>query len=203
MEHRRYGEFRFNDYCASWIGIAALLIFAVVSLALKLHFLLAVFPSLYAIIWIWTVLAPNIEKFSISSEKIIVKKGRKKEEIPIPSKLCLVVSNVDICPPLAIRTPTGNETHILKDKYAVSVLKAMPLEDALMGLHRNNMHKYTTSTIQRNFDDCRYIYCFVCDRVLLDKLIDNRECQLIIPESLLERVPINRGKVNLHIDVGY
>lgn len=93
MEHRRYGEFRFNDYCASWIGIAALLIFAVVSLALKLHFLLAVFPSLYAIIWIWTILAPNIEKFSISSEKIIVKKGRKKEEIPIPSKLCLVVSN--------------------------------------------------------------------------------------------------------------
>ena len=203
MEHRRYGEFQFNDYCASWVGIATLLIFAVASLVLNMHCMFAVFPSLYAIIWTWTILAPNIEKFSISSEKIIVKKGRKKEEIPIPSKLCLVVSNVDICPPLAIRTPIGNETHILKDKYAVSVLQAMPLEDALMGLHRNNMHKYTTSTIQRSFDDCRYIYYFVCDRVLLDKLIDNRECQLIIPESLLERVPINRGKVNLHIDVGY
>ena len=80
MEHRRYGEFRFNDYCASWIGIAALLIFAVVSLALKLHFLLAVFPSLYAIIWIWTILAPNIEKFSISSEKIIVKMTEVSEK---------------------------------------------------------------------------------------------------------------------------
>lgn len=114
-----------------------------------------------------------------------------------------VVSYADICPPLAVRTVVGNQTHILKDKFAVSILKEMPAEVALEILHRNRAQKYTNSNIQTVFDDYRYIYSFVCDQSLFDELIANRECLLIIPESLIGVISFDQNTINVRIDSGH
>ncbi len=203
MKNRRFGKFRFRDFGISWIAIALLLLFSVASVVLKLSLLFVIFPAVYAIIRLVILLVPYCEQFVISRDFITVFWGKKAKTIPLPSKLTLVVSYADICPPLAVRTVVANQTHILKDKFAVSILKEMPAEVALEILHRNRAQKYTNSTIQTVFDDYRYIYSFVCNRSLFDELIANRECLLIFPESLIGVISFDQNTINVRIDSGH
>lgn len=203
MKNYRYGKFRFRDYCISWFAIALLLFFSIASIILDLSPVFIIFPMAYAVAWLWIILAPHCEQFILCKESIIVFYGKKTHTIDLPSELTLVVSYADICPPLAKRTAVGNQTHILKDKYAISILQKTSLNVALEALHRNYVQKYTTSRIQTIFDDYRYIYSCVCSQSLIDALIANRNYVLIIPESLLEVVSIDSSIVNVYIDMGY
>lgn len=203
MKYYRYGKFRPSDYWESWVAIAGLLMFSSVSLILKSSFFFVLFPAIYAVIWLWTIIAPNCERFAMCDESITTFLGKRTRTILLPSELTLVVSYADICPPFAKRTAVGNQTHVLKDKCAISILQKAPLNVVLESLHQNQARKYTTSMIQTVFDDYRYIYSFVCEQSLFEKLITSRECQLIIPESLLEAISVDSSIVNVHIDMGY
>ncbi len=203
MKKYRYGKFRFRDYCMSWGSIALLLFYSIASVILDLFPLFIIFPMAYAVVWLWTILAPHCEQFVLCNDAIYIFHGKKTHTINLPSKLTLVVSYADICPPLAIHTAIGNRTHILKDKYAISILQKMPLDVALEGLHRNYVQKYTISSIQTVFESYRYIYSCVCDNSLIEELTSNREYQLIIPESLLGVVSIDASVENVHVDMGY
>ena len=202
MKNYRYGEFRLGDYCMSWVGIVVLLAFSIAVIAMNLPFLYAIFPIVYALIWIWRILAPHYEMFCISGNTISVFRGKKTRTIILPPELTVVVSHVDICPPLTKRTPIGNQTHILKDKYAISILKGMQMDTAVEKLHRNYVQTYTTSTIQTAFDDYQFIYSFVCNQSLFDTLTNNGHCKIIIPESLLGKVSVDPSIMDVYIDMG-
>ena len=157
MKNYRYGEFNPRDYCVSWIAIVVFLLFSIGSIVLKLSFLFAVFPLICAIIRMWIILAPHREKFILYDNSIIVFFCKQTRRLSLPAELTLVVSYADVCPPLTLRTAIGNQTHILKGKFAVSILQKMPLDVAVETLHRNQIRKYTTSIVQRVFDECLYI----------------------------------------------
>lgn len=203
MKNRRLGKFRFHDFCISWISIVLLLLFSIASIVLELSLSFVIFPSVCVIIWLAAILVPHCEQFSISGDSITVYFGRQTKTIQLPAELTLIVSYADVCPPLTIRTAVGNQTHILKDKFAVSILQKMPVELALETLHRNHIKKYTTSRIRTVFDDYRYIYSFVCDQFLLDALIADRKCLLIVPESLSKVMSFESSIENVYIDLGY
>lgn len=204
MMYYRYGGFRFDDYNTSWIGMAILILFAFLSIVLRLSFLFVAFPTMYVLFWGWTILDQNCEKFMLTEDAIITVKHGKKQMRYLPSELSIVVSYVDICPPFSRNVSVGNKTHILKDRYAVSILKNTPLTTILGDLHQIPISKYTTSTIQAVFDDHRYIYCFVCtDFTLIESIMHNRECLVIVPRSLQEKVPIQSASGALYIDAGY
>lgn len=201
MEYRRYGKFRFNDYTASWIGIAILVFFSVASIIFKLPTWYAILPGIYAIIWLLTILMSNTESYSISENKFLAKKGSKIKEIEIPSEITIIVSYADICPPLAVRTAYGNQTHILRDKYAVTVFQIMPIDFIIECLYRGYIKKHTTSTVRRSFDEYRYVYGFVCVQEVMDKLIANRNCLLIIPKSLQDKIFIDASCTNVNVEI--
>lgn len=203
MKNRRLGKFRFCDYCTSWFSIILLLLFSIASIVLELPFLFVFFPSMYAVIWLGALLVPHCEHFCISGDSITRFYGKRTQTIPLPLELTLVVSYVDVCPPLAMHTAIENQTHILKDKFAVSVLQQMPVEVALETLHRNHVQKYTTSNIRTVFGDYRYIYSFVCNQSLFDALIANRKCLLIVPESLSKVLSFETSIENVIIDSGH
>ena len=203
MRNRRLGKFRFGDYFSSWVSVVILLLFSTASIMLELPFLFVIFPSLYAIIWLGVILVPHCEQFSINSDSISVFWGRQTKTIHLPSEFTLIVSYADVCPPLTIRTAYGNQTHILKDRFAVSILQKMPVEFALETLHQNRIQKYTTSSIRTVFDDHRYIYSFVCDQFLFDALIDSKKCLLIVPESLSKVIAFELSVENVYIDSGH
>lgn len=200
MKNYRYGKFNFIDYHMSWVAIAILLFFSIASAILELPILLVFFPVIYAIVWLYVILAPHREMFSLCDNCITVFFGKTTNTISLPPELTLVVSYADISPPLTVRTAVGNKTHILKDKYAVSILHKMPLDTVLDVLHRNHMTKHTMSSIRNVFKDYRYIYSFVCSQSLLEELIEGRECLLIIPKSLLNVVSADGKIVDTYID---
>ena len=203
MRNKRLGKFRFGDYYSSWLSIVTLLLFSTASIMLELPSLFVIFPSLYAIIWLGEILFIHSEQFTINSYSISVFWGGRTKIVHLPVELTLIVSYADVCPPLTIRTAFGKQTHILKDKFAVSILQKMPVEVALETLHQNRIQKYTTSSIKTVFDDHRYIYSFVCDQFLLDALIDSRKCFLIVPESLSKVIAFESSVENVYIDSGH
>lgn len=201
MKYYKYGKFRFCDFWASWVGIVVMLFFSIASIMMDISPIFVIAPLAYAIVLLWSILAPYSEKFIMCSNAITVLDGRKKCKITLPSELTLIVSYADICPPLAVRTAIGNQTHILKDKYAVSILKKMPLDVAIEALHRNQIRWYTNSVVQRVFDNYQYIYGFVCDQSQIDQLIANHDCLLIIPKSLQEKILVDPSVADVHIDI--
>lgn len=203
MEYWRYGRIHIGDYCGSWIAIVAFLAFSAASLILKLPFLYVIFPALLAIIRLYAILEPNRERFSIHDNMITIRKGKKKKELAIPAKAILIVSYADICPLFAVRTTVANNTHILKDKYAISIVQGISPEIVLECLHRSYTHTYTTSTIEACIDEYNYVYSFVFDHSLLYQVINGREHCLIVPESLVEKVSIDHCSANTYIDYGY
>lgn len=203
MRKKRLGKFRFSDYYATWFSIVMLLLFSTASALFELSFLFVVFPLVYAIIWLGVILVPYSERFSINSDSITVFRGSQSKTIPLPLELILVVSHADVCPPLAIRTPIGNQTHVLKNKFAVSILQNIQVTDALKSLHQNRIQMYTTSSIKTIFDDYSYVYSFVCDQLLLDDMLASRKVALIVPESLLKLLAIESSTENLYVVVGH
>ena len=204
MEYFRYGKFKFSDYYVSFLVIVALLVFAFSSILLNLPFFYVAIPVFYAIIRLSFIIMPHLERFSIQNKSIIVSKwGKKTYTIGLPEELTIVISYVDISPPLAVQNGIGNTTHTLSKRYAVSIMHKMPLETVLGELHRSYIKRHTTSTIKTIFDGYRYIYGFVCNQVLFDELIANRKCLIIIPESLLEKLSVDSGAVEMYIEKGY
>ena len=196
MKFFRYGKFSFADYWGSWISIIILLAYSICCIVLHLSLIFVFFSLVYAFIWLIKILVTINESFMIVDNDIIISKIGKAQKIPIPSELTLIISYADVCPPLAIRTATGKQTHILKDKFAISILTKMPLDITLETLHKNRIEEYTNSIIQTTFNDYRYIYSFVFNQFLLDSLICNRDCILIVPQSLVEKITVDLNYTN-------
>lgn len=126
MKNRRYGKFRFGDYAASWGVIALWLLFSIAALVLALPRWMAVLPAVFAAVRLWAVLSPQRESFILNRGSVTVFRGGKSRTIDLPPDITIVASYADICPPLTVPTPVGNRTHILKDRYAVSILRETP-----------------------------------------------------------------------------
>lgn len=200
MKYPRYGKFRVTDYVGSWFGLIILMLFVAASFILKLSAAYIFVPASYSIALIYSICKPNRECFEISNDLIIIEKGNKKRQIKIPSELTLIISYVDICPPLARRNAVGNQTHILRGKYALSIFEKMDMEEVMERVHRNYIQRYTTSTIKSAFEEYRYIYSFVCNETLLNEIIQNRECNLLIPKSLFEKISWENGNIKIFVD---
>lgn len=198
--YKRYGKFRIADYMASWMVICLMLIFVVACLVLKLSAAYIIVPLLYAVVIMHSILNPNRELFEITDDAIIIKKGKKEKQIKIPNELSLIISPVDICPPLSARTAVGNGTHILKGKYAVSVLMKMDMDEMVKKVHRGYIKQYTTSTIKNNFEEYNFFYSFVCNDVLLNEISRNRNVNLLVPKSMVDKISLGKQVPEMHID---
>lgn len=200
MEYRRYGTFHFSDYIGSWIAIAVYLALAIGNYILsEISIFFIALLIIYAVIRLWSIISPNFERFSIDGSVITARKGKRVEKITIPAEITLVISHADISPPLSVRTPHGNKTHILKDKYAITILSETRIESILKRLHESSVKKYTTSLIELIFG-FQFVYSFVCDEELLVSMMQNRECFIIIPECFVDQIPIIKQASNVYID---
>ena len=203
MKHRRYGKFRFRDYISAWIAVALLLVLMVLVFLTDTPFYMLIFPLLLLTFMVWSIYKPNSECFWLSGDIITIAEGGKTRDISMPSELTIIISYADVCSPFAKRISYGNQTYMLKGRYSISILQKMPLEDALMRLHQNYTRKYTNTTVEMSFDEHLYIYGFVGNQEILDHFLTNKNCRIIIPETLFNQISISSHQTNIHIDVGY
>lgn len=200
--YRRYGEFRFRDYISVWFAISLLLVLMVVCVLTKIQVYWLIWPLFFILIMGWSIYKPNSECFLIFSDTITVVQGRQKRNITIPSEATIILSYADVCPPLAKRIGYGNQTYMLKGRYSISILQKIPLETVFNRLHQNHAYKYTNSTVEACFDEYLYVYSFVGNQEILDKLVANRNYQIIVPETLVHQISIDLHQINVHVDAG-
>lgn len=196
--YKRYGDFRASDYTGSWAVMGVMILFVMVSLSFTYPIGYYIIPVIYLFALFYSIWNPNREWFEINDSIIHVKKGKKEKEIWIPEDISIIISPVDICPPLAVRTASGNQTHILKGRYAISILTKMNMEEMIERVHRGQLKKYTTSTIKMSFEEYRYIYSFVCNDNLLEKILSGRSANILIPKTMYSEIRLNR-KLDIEI----
>jgi len=202
MKYKRYGKFRFMDYITSWFAISILLIYSIISCILNLSILFVVFPMIYATIWLLMILVPHQEKFTVSGNLITVYFLKRIEKIIIPNEITLIISYMDISPPLSVHSTINRQTHILKKQYSISIIAGEQLNTILEKLHKNCLSQYTTSYIKRVFNS-NYIYSFAFDTHIFDILLKEKVCTLIVPKSLLNKISLEQGNVDIYIDDNY
>lgn len=204
MKYKRYGKFRLYDYISTWIIVIFLLVLVAAVFLTNAQFYLLICPLLLILSMVWSVYKPNSECFLISGDTITIIKGRKKQIVTIPTEPILIVSYADVCPPIANHIGYyGNQTYMLKGRYAISILQKIPLETVFERLHQNHTRKYTNTTIETCFDKHLYVYSFVGNQEILNKLMRQYNCQIIIPETLQNQISIDLRQINVHVDVGY
>ena len=206
MSHRRYGTFRFRDYWSAWVFIVSLLLWeGAVLLAGGTEYMYLIPFQLFILYMLYTVVEPNLERFPISKDSIVAKGARKTRTISLPDELTLVFSRADICDSLKKNTGGLHRTYDLKNRYAVSILQKTSIESVLSRLHANHARTYTNTSIEEafihSFYTDQYIYSFVYEKNLFDALVDGRKCQLIIPKSLSQRIPIDQSAFDVYIDI--
>lgn len=200
MMYKRYGKFRITDYVFSWIALCWIIVFVVVCYVLKLSIIYVILPILYLAALFYSIWNPNREYFEIRDEIIVTQKGRRHKIIKIPEEISLIFSLVDVSPPLSVRTAVGNETHILKRRYAVTILNKMDMDEIVEKVHRGYIKQYTTSTIKNAFEEHKYIYSFVYTDFLLKEILKRRNVNILIPMSLYDKVSLEKKELEIFID---
>ena len=103
----RYGAFNINDYVLYIIMSSLMFFCGLFSLVLTEVKWIGVFVMIASIFWVIEMLLPYREKFSIHTDKIKVRVGKKERYIPLPKKLIIVISATDI------REKMGNQSYVL------------------------------------------------------------------------------------------
>lgn len=198
MKYRRYGKFNVSDYLLSWVAVGIWLCCAIMIKIFDFHWLYLCLSCVYGIATLWCIFSPHRESFFINKDCIVSTIGNKKREIKLPAEIIIVVSPADICPPFATRTAISKSTHILKGKYAVTLLSQITMEDVINSLHDPWIGEYTTSMMEPIFEP-HFLYSFVCNRDLLEKVIAGRKYSIIVPSALLDIIDFE-GSVAIHVD---
>ena len=196
---KRYGKFRFRDYTYLWIVGVVLILFSIMLVIFRLNLLLVIFPIVYSVTLMLSIIIPNSEEFCIQNRILTMKKIGTTRNVTLPENITLVISLADISPPFANRLGVNRQTHILNDKYTISILQDVNLDQWNNKAHKNYVKQYTDSVVRLLFDDYRYIYSCVCDNELIDYFINNHNCLVIVPNSLKDKINLP-SNINVYID---
>lgn len=193
----RYGRFNINDFILYIIIYGLMLLgglIALVSTDLKWASILLMTVSIGCVI---KMLLPYREKFSIHSDKIIVRVGRREQTISLPKRLTIVISLTDI------RETMGNQSYVLNGKYSLTLLENLSAEEFIQRYRATKATKYTTSVLEEKFKH-HYIYSFVYDCSVMKQLLAGCECIFIVPKSIADIISDDiDDTIHLTVDTQY
>lgn len=197
MKKRRYGKIRLRNYSLQLMLIGALWIMGVIALFINALVECSIFFGIVLLSLLY-LFYPYFETFQISDNVIVTNKFLFSSKIIIPDKTIVIISKADVIYPLSVQSV------LLKDRYAVSILKDMPLETALNMLHGKykSQFLYTNGTVERRAG-YNFVYSFVLEKELIEKVLNNTICTVIIPESIKDNIVIENSETNIYVDLDW
>ena len=175
----RYGRFNINDYVLYIIMSGLMFVGGLISLVLTEVKWIGVFVMIASIFWVIEMLLPYREKFSIHTDKIKVRVGKRERYIPLPKRLIIVISLTDI------REKMGNQSYVLNGRYSLTLLENLSAEEFLQRYRATKASKYTTSVLEEKFNH-HFLYSFVYDCSVMKQLLAGCEYTLIAPKSIAD-----------------
>lgn len=194
MYNLRYGIPSVKDCFSSLFLNSLLFIFGILSfLFSNFYYGIAYFfvgiGTLIYIFW------PYCERFYIENNRIIIRKFKKELQIDIPHTPTVVISEADVHELL------GHQSFDLHNKYAITILDNLSLDDALGLLFSRiaSHYRYTNSTIELQLAD-HFVYSFAIDKENIKKILEQIDCRVIIPQSLVVSNNLSDLRPNVYID---
>lgn len=206
MSQYRYGKLRVRDFCLIWFACAFLFLLGCAAIVLDIMgflpsntFFIGVFLIVFALGFFFSVLRRLKEQFSIDNGVLLILRYGKKMEQNLPPHLTVIISYADFLPPLATRSVESlymKQSISLDGQYAITLIEGSWGQEIFPLLRQ---YRYSSSHIEEVFQD-HYIYSFVCNQELFDNLISQKECNVIIPSSLANRLTVNNFVSHIFID---
>lgn len=142
---------------------------------------------------------PRLERYSISEDKICISRGLASGEISLPVEMLIIISDADLA------SNPAAKFRVLHGRCAVTILHKLPIEFVLHKIHKNHSTWYTNATIEATCAS-EYVYSYVVEENMLGDLLSERNCTVIIPESLeykFRGVFASHPRAVLYIDYGH
>lgn len=188
MMYLRYGKVNLKNHFSTLLyvlvafamGVGALCcnLFLEVSINIVLKFCILI--SILILYIFISMLLPYTEKFNIENNVFHIKTLTSHYQIELPNKIILLITEA------GVNEATSYQTTVIKNQYAISILRDMPLSIILELLHEKHRphYGYSNTIFENGYEYSRYfIYSFVLNQELLDKILNCADCLVIIPES--------------------
>ncbi len=199
----RFGKPRFGDFGFGLIGFAGLLILGIVGLFLDFGMIRCCILMIVSIAGIFLLIRPYCERFAIQESLILTRWPwnstlvlRTTNCLSIPKNCVLILTRADV------RVPFGYQSYYLKGKYALSILKPLPLLEILEKLHAYHAKAYTNTSIAGSFPEA-FVYSFACDEKILSQAFGQKPSILIVPESLAGQFRLSSLSCQVYTDSGF
>lgn len=202
MKYGRYGKFRLKNHVSDCCVNLLLVGIGIVGITIGNAVISGAFFIGVSVIDVICTLIPYREKFSVNQKGLMIYKGRTIKEKIFPVKMTVVLSYADMCTDLAKRVTLVNQTWMLKGEWAISLLEDVAVNKVIERLHGKWAWRYTNCWIEEKFKE-HFVYSFVCNQRMLEEVLNDKNFTLIIPETLLHKVDIQKIKGEIYIDKGF
>ena len=203
MELHRYGKFRLVDHLFLFMVMLLMFVLGYMSFYFRVGSFYGVGFIIMGFYILLSIIKPHSERFIVQDNTILIRQGRRNRLITIPEEPTLIVTYSDVLTPIGKRIGEARGAHMLKGRYSITILQKSLLVDVLNSLHRKYVFRYTNSMIEMMYEGRGFIYSFVCNQALLEKLVSGRKCLLIIPASLVDQISLDSIDAYSYIDEGY
>lgn len=192
MEFDRYGKLNWKDYIIPFVPYVGVILLGIVLIFLCDEIFLGIGGIVLSVGLILQILRPYREHFSVGDHLILAREGRQKYEIPIPPNVILVLSK-------AARRDICVHACFLKDKYTVSILHSVSLEEVLEKIHESRGLRYTSTHINDSFP-FSLLYSFVYHEDAFAQILKQSEAIVLVPEFLVDRIDLSAFQCRVYID---
>ena len=200
MKNYRYGKITLLNYLKIMFFPLAVSVFITASCIAFGFSLWFALPFLcISVFYVASVLHRTREQFLITDEEIIVFNGKKKQVIPLPKQMVVIVSCAEIISSLESNSIHIDKKFVLKNRFAITILQSITKDETIELLKKSLIKEHTTRTLENVFYGYRYVYSFVFDDFLLDRFIANKNAEIIISKSLAEQIDILTDASNVYI----
>lgn len=199
--HLRYGKFSFRAY-SNWT------IFLVIAFSILLMQKKVVFAHAIAVLAIMALFCvfTHYEWYQINNNSIEVKRLFSQKSVSLPSDLILIIAKTTVLSwPLKRLRDLRNTIHF-DDRFMVCIIGNATVQETIKIMHRTNLKKdvrFSNEVVKELFRTNTYsdfLYSFVYEPDQLQKLIENHNCQIILPKSLKNKVNLDHIKIPIYLD---
>ena len=199
----RYGKFPFKAYFFSLIVAPIFMATLVIFKREALYFAI-----LIELIEILSSFLTHYEKYSLYENAIVSKKVFSKKCIFLPKDLLLIVVKADVLSWESTRLKTLRKNAVeYDDRYMICICGNCSVDDALRVIHQYGQwpkeELYYNESIKAIFRKTVYhdfLYSFVYEAEQVQKLVENHDCQIIVPRSLEGKVDLSGLNIPIHVD---
>jgi len=198
----RYGKFYLKAYSWFLSTVSILLIFFVI---FKREIL--IFAIIVELIVISDCFLTHYEKYNLYENTIIAKKIFTKKSILLPKNIILIVAKTDLLSWNSLRLKASRKNVVeYDDRYMICIVSNCSVDETIKVIHQCGFQKdeqYYNEVIRDAFKKTVYhdfLYSFVYDKDQVQKLVENHNCQIIVPKSLEGKVDLSGINIPIHID---